>query len=167
MRTIPLTQGFVALVDDEDYDRVAAFKWSATKTKSNVYAVRKVQKPSGRTTSQLLHRFITGVTNTRVRVDHADHNGLNNQRDNLRPCVPGENGGNQKKTRGTSRYKGVSWDAGRRRWRAHITIRDELKFLGRYDDEREAALAYDAAARAAFGIFALCNFRLPEIAPLP
>ena len=108
MKTIALTQGFVALVDDEDFDRVSAFKWSATKTKTNVYAVRKVQTPLGRTTSQLLHRFIMEVTNPRVQVDHKDHNGLNNQRDNLRPGVCGENCGNRRKTRGASQFKGVS-----------------------------------------------------------
>jgi hypothetical protein len=65
MKTITLTQGFVALIDEADYDRVSAFKWSATKTK-NVYGVRKVRTASGRTTSQRLHRFIMGVTHPRI-----------------------------------------------------------------------------------------------------
>jgi len=123
-----------------------------------VYGVRKVKTPSGRTTSQLLHRFILGVTHSRVNIDHLDHHGLNNQRDNLRVCVRGENNGNQRKTRGTSKYKGVSWDSARRMWRAHITIHNKSRFLGRFDDERDAALAYDASARASFGEFALVNF---------
>ena len=162
MRTIALTQGFVALVDDDDYCRVSAFKWSATKTKSNVYAVRKVRTASGRSTSLLLHRFITGVTNPRIQVDHEDHDGLNCQRSNLRPCVRGENGGNQRKTRGASKLKGVSWDSSRGLWRAFITVHSTSKYLGRFHDERDAALVYDAAARAAFGEFALCNFPLQE-----
>ncbi len=160
MKTIALTQGFVALVDDEDYDRVSAFKWSATKTKTNVYAVRKVRTRSGRTTSQLLHRFIMGVTHPRIDVDHQDRRGLNCQRHNLRVCVRGENNANKPKTRGASLYKGVSWDSSRGLWRAYVTVHNTSKFLGRFQDERDAASAYDAAARAAFGEFANCNFPL-------
>jgi hypothetical protein len=162
MKTIALSQGFAAMVDDEDYERVSAFKWSATKTKNTVYGVRKVRTPAGQTTSQLLHRFIMGVTHPRINVDHEDHNGLNCQRNNLRVCVRGENDGNRRKSRGASQYKGVSWDSFRRLWRASITIHHMSKHLGRFQDEREAALAYDAAARAAFGNFALCNFPLQE-----
>jgi hypothetical protein len=162
MRAIALTQGFLALVDDEDYERASAFKWTATKTKTNVYAVRKVRTPSGRTTSQLLHRFLMGVTHPRIDVDHEDHNGLNCQRSNLRLCVRGENDGNRRKSRGASQFKGVSWDGARELWRACITIHNTSKFLGRFHDERDAALAYDAAARGAFGVFANCNFPLQE-----
>ena len=162
MKTIALTQGFVALVDDADFERASAFKWSASKTKTTVYGIRKVLTPTGRTKSQLLHRFIVGVTNPRINVDHEDHNGLNCQRYNLRPCVRGENNGNQRKTHGTSEFKGVSWDASRGLWRACITIHNASKYLGRFHDERDAALVYDAAARAAFGEFAFCNFPLQE-----
>lgn len=165
MKTIALTQDFVALVDDEDYVRASAFKWSACKTKTTVYGIRKVRTPSGGTTSQLLHRFIMGVTHPRIDVDHKDHNGLNCQRSNLRLCARGENDGNRKKSHGSSQYKGVCWDASRRLWRACITVHSTSKFLGRFPDERDAALAYDAAARAAFGEFALCNFPCRNSAP--
>ena len=62
MKNIPLTQGFVAIVDDADYGRVSAHKWCATRAKTKVYGTRKVRTPEGRTTSQLLHRFVMGVT---------------------------------------------------------------------------------------------------------
>jgi hypothetical protein len=161
MKTIPLTQGFVALVDDADFDRVSAYKWSATKAKTNVYGVRKVRKQTGRTTSQLLHRFILGVTDREIDVDHEDHNGLNCQRSNLRKCVRGENDGNRRKTRGASQFKGVSRDSGRGLWRACIRI-EKTVHLGYFTDEVEAALAYDTAARIRFGVFAKCNFPLQE-----
>jgi|ERR1700722_8522202 len=122
-------------------------------TPSNVYAVGKVRTPSGRTTSQLLHRLILGVTHPKIDVDHEGHNGLNCQRSNLRSCLRGENDGNRRKSRGASN-RGL--------WRAHITIHKTLKFVGRFRDEREAAVASDAAARAAFGEFANCNFPLPK-----
>lgn len=161
MRTVPLTQGFVAQIDDADYERVCQFKWSATRTTSNVYAIRKVPKPGGRTTSQLLHRFILGVTDRKIDVDHKDHNGLNNQRYNLRRTVRGEHDGNRRKTHGSSQYKGVSWDRSKDKWRACIRIEKTIH-LGYFADEKEAALAYDSAARTRFGVMANCNFPLQE-----
>jgi hypothetical protein len=141
MKTIGLTQGYEALVDDADYDRVSAYKWCASKCKTTVYGIRKVKTPD-----------------PGVDVDHQDHDGLNCQRHNLRKCVRGENDGNRRKRSGASRYKGVSWDSSRGLWRACIMIRKKSKFLGRYADERDAAIVYDAAARENFGIFANCNF---------
>jgi len=161
MKNIPLTQGFVALVDDADYDRVSAHKWSATKTKSTVYGIRKVKTCVGRSTSQLLHRFIMSVTDPEIHVDHEDHNGLNCQRHNLRKCVRGENDGNRRKTRGSSQYRGVSWSKNKGTWRACITI-ERTVHLGYFTDEVQAALTYDVAARSRFGAFANCNFALQE-----
>ena len=162
MKTIPLSQGLVAKVDDDDFDRVAMNKWSATRHRKIVYAQRKIRNPSGRSTSLLLHRFIMNVVNPKIFVDHADHDGLNCQKSNLRLCVHGENDGNRRKKNGTSRYKGVSWDSNRSLWRAQITIRGKVRYLGRFDSEEDAATLYDAAARSAFGEFALCNFPLQE-----
>lgn len=99
-----------------------------------------------------------GVTAPEIDVDHEDHNGLNCQRRNLRKCVRGENNGNRAKTRGSSQYKGVAWDSDRKQWRALIVIHGRAKHLGRFHVERDAALAYDAAARENFGEFARCNF---------
>ncbi len=161
MKTILLTQGFVALVDDGDYDRVSAHKWSATRANNTVYGVRKIKTANGRTTSQLLHRFVLGVNDPEIHVDHEDHDGLNCQRSNLRKCVRGENDGNRSKARGSSKYRGVSWSTGKRKWRACITI-EKTVHLGYFVNERDAALAYDEAARTRFGIFANCNFRLQE-----
>ncbi|MGO8793533.1 MAG: hypothetical protein ACLQLC_01820 [Candidatus Sulfotelmatobacter sp.] len=161
MKTIPLTQGFVALVDDTDYERVSAYKWSATKVKNTVYGIRKIRTTEGRTTSQLLHRFITGVTDPSIDVDHKDHSGLNNQRHNLRKTVRGEHDGNRRKTHGSSQYKGVSWSKDKGKWRACIRI-EKTVHLGYFSDEVEAALAYDTAARIRFGVMANCNFALQE-----
>jgi len=161
MKSIPLSQGFVALIDDAEYERVSAFKWSATKVKNTMYGIRNIRTTEGRTTSQLLHRFIMGVTDPAIEVDHEDHNGLNNQRSNLRRTVRGEHDGNRKKTRGSSEYKGVSWSKDKGRWRACITI-GKTVHLGYFTDERGAALAYDTAARRRFGVFAKCNFPLQE-----
>jgi len=162
MKAVPLSQGLAASVDDADYDRVSAYKWSATKVKNTVYGIRKIRTAEGRTTSQLLHRFILGVTDPEIHVDHDDHNGLNCQRSNLRKCVRGENDGNRTKTRGSSHCKGVSWSKDKSKWRACITIDVRTVHLGYFADEVKAAQAYDDAARIRFGVFAKCNFPLQE-----
>ncbi len=157
MKEIQLSKGYVALVDDEDFERVAQYKWSASLTKTNVYGIRKIRKEDGNTTSQMLHRFIMGVSDLSKDVDHEDHNGLNCQRYNLRTGSRTQNNGNQLKTRGSSKYKGVSWDKERKLWRSWLR-----GCLGRFHSEVEAAFAYDRAAREYFGEFALCNFPLPQ-----
>jgi len=106
----------------------------------------------------MLHRFIMGVTDPHIDVDHRNHNGLDCQRENLRRCVRGENTGNLRKYRGSSQYKGVSWDKRDKRWRAVVRVHGVTKHLGRFTEEADAARAYDAAARAAFGEFCYANF---------
>lgn len=92
-------------------------------------------------------------------VDHRDHNGLNNTRDNLRVATRSQNHRNRQKLPGnaTSDYKGVSWDKARGRWTAHIKIGGKAKNLGRFEEELTAARVYDAAALRLFGSFALLN----------
>jgi hypothetical protein len=100
-----------------------------------------------------MHTLLTGWP----IIDHANHNGLDNQRHNLRPGV----GRNQRNARpwtvSTSRYKGVSWFAQTERWRAQIRVGGKKTHLGYFHDEVAAARAYDDAARAAFGEFAVLN----------
>jgi hypothetical protein len=159
MKTIPLTKGYVALVSDEDFERVNAYKWCAKVDPHTVYAIRSLRLEDGKRTTIKMHRFIAGVTNPQIDVDHKDHNGLNNQRENLRVCTRAQNHGNRKKTRGTATFKGVTWD--REKWLAGIRINRKRQYLGRFTDEIDAAMAYDDAARQLFGPFALTNF--PEV----
>jgi HNH endonuclease len=111
MKEIPLTRGYVAIVDDEDYERVMAIgRWQFKQGVSTIYA-RHGCSVEGKDFQILLHRFIMDVTDRRVKVDHRDHNGLNNQKSNLRVCTHQQNSMNARKAktgRGTSRYKGVS-----------------------------------------------------------
>lgn len=93
--------------------------------------------------------------------DHRDHDGLNNQRSNLRPG----RGVNQRNARpqlgGTSQYKGVCWYTplrGQGRWKAQIRATGMSRHLGYFLSEVDAAHAYDTAARAAFGEYAVVNF---------
>ena len=115
MKTIELTQGYIALVDDADFDRVSAHKWYANvdRRRGKVYAYRKTHGPHDKRKSIYLHRVLLGVSDPKVRVDHDDGNGLNNQRYNLRPCTNGQNNMNQQKRSdgfraGTRAFAGTS-----------------------------------------------------------
>jgi AP2 domain len=164
MKTIQLTQGFVAFVDDADFERVSAFNWYVKRDRNrNLYAHANLPREKGHIRRTIrMHRFIMAVTNSAVKVDREDHDGLNNQRYNLRSCTHTQNQQNQRKHRGLSKYKGVSWHKRAGKWEAGIGIAGKRKHLGVFASEVDAALAYDRAARECFGEFACTNF-VPKI----
>jgi len=151
----PKAAGRVALVDDSDYELVSAYRWCAVENSWNprlvlTYAVTHVSKRSA-----FMHRLITGYT----RVDHADNDGLNNQRWNLREATAGQNLANARlRSDNTSGYKGVCWAKDKSRWSAQICADGRTRHLGYYATAEDAARAYDAAALAIWGEFAHPNF---------
>ena len=153
---IPLTQGYVAVIDDEDLPRVlAAGSWCALVRPHTVYAMRKATRPDGGQTTTRLHNFLTGWP----FVDHRDGDGLNNRRANLRRADAQTNQRNRRKLAATtSPYKGVHWSAHRRIWVAQIKVDQRGIHLGHFADPADAARAYDAAALEYFGPFARLNF---------
>jgi hypothetical protein len=156
MKEISLTQGKVALVDDEDFETVSRHRWATLKTRNTCYAMRK----SG-PKFILMHREILGLQpGDGVKSDHWDGNGLNNQRVNLRRCTSLQNSRNQRVRVGTkhSRFKGVSWKPDLQKcWIALITINKRTTYLGYFHTEEAAALAYNFAAQRHFGEFARLN----------
>lgn len=95
--------------------------------------------------------------------DHEDGNRLNNTRSNLRKCTSQQNNANRSGKQGTSRYKGVSMDSSRNKWISSIQINNKTKHIGRFDDEIEAAKAYDKESFAYYGEFAKLNFPKPKM----
>jgi len=102
-----------------------------------------------------MHNFIL----QRKGIDHINLNGLDNRLENLRVVTRSANGQNCSSKGGTSQYKGVCWDRKYKKWKAEITIDRRNKFLGYFDIEPEAAVAYDAAALECHGELAYLNFR--------
>jgi hypothetical protein len=162
-RAIQLTQGFVALVDDADFEALSRWHWSVKEADGRWYAVRGTCR--GPRNSPVkhqikMHRQILGVDDPSVLIDHRNGNGLDNQRGNLRIATNAQNGYNARKRHGTttSKYKGVTWDTARGKWTASIMVSRRRYALGRFENEEDAARAYDDAAQRWFGEFSRLNF---------
>lgn len=168
MKEIKLTQGKVALVDDSDYEWLSKHKWFC----QHGYAARNVRLNGARSTKRM-HQLIMNPPLGMV-VDHIDQNKLNNQRSNLRLCVPRQNFRNKSKQANgnTSKYKGVhvvtrykqfpnyTWQ--RSYYKAKITPdrnNTPITKLFPYTPEGElaAAIQYNEWAKEYFGEFACLN----------
>lgn len=150
MKEIPLTQGYTAQVDDEDYEYLSQFTWCI----GQGYAVRH---SSAKLSCARMHRVILGAPKN-MQVDHIDRNPLNNQRSNLRLCTASQNSCNAKSGRQkqSSNYRGVSVHKGK--FRAQVTINRKVTHVGVFDCEEDAARAYDVVAKKHYGEFAILNF---------
>jgi AP2 domain. len=165
MKEIPLTQGFIALVDDEDYEALAIHKWYAHIDGRMTAAARR-DKGAGRRLV-LMHRVIMGDP-VGFDIDHRRHRPvservIDNRRGNLRIATRRLNNANSRKgTRRTSSiFKGVSWSKFANRWVAYIKDQGVKIHLGHFKAEGYAALSYDLRAVQLWGDNALTNFPVP------
>jgi len=160
MKEIKLTQGQIALVDDEDFEYLSQWKWYASKQNdSSFIAVRNARKAEyidGVRYRIFMSRVIMNTPIDLV-VDHRDHNPLNNQKYNLRNCSYSQNSQNMKLNYEGLYYKGVAWHKASRKWQAHIQVNGKLTHLGSFENEENAALVYNTAAVKHFGEFAYLN----------
>jgi hypothetical protein len=161
MKTIALTQGKVALVDDEDYERILAEgKWYAHKNGKTWYAERKITRPDGTQQGERMH---WSVLNTKSRLDHKDGNGLNCQKNNLRLASYPQNGMNQSRhSNNKSGVHGVFWNTKKNRWQAQIKAAGKKRHLGYFDLLDEAAAARRDAELKYFGEFSTTLSRTVE-----
>lgn len=140
MKTIPLTKGYSATVDDCDFELLNQWKWQVVCTDTKRYAGRN-PGGGGRSKYVSMHRLLLNAPKG-MEVDHLDGDGLNNRRSNLRLCTHAENLCNVGPPRNnTSGIKGVSWYKRVRKWRVRITHLGKDIFAGYFSDRDDAARA--------------------------
>jgi len=157
MKEIPLTRGYVTMVDDEDYEFLMQWKWYALVGKQgDVYAMRSSHRINGKRVAVLMHRVLTNALDKKL-VDHQDGNSLNNQKYNLRLCTSAENQRNRgSQINNTTGFCGVVRRG--KGFLAQIQLNRVKMHLGMHHTAEDAARAYDAAATKLHGEFARLNF---------
>jgi len=145
--------GYAAIIDIDDYWLVNQYRWRVKLDKSRNPAY--VHSGAAYGPRIILHQLITGLKG----VDHIDRSGFNNRRKNLRPATTSQNKRNSESYRNSSsQYKGVHWNKSCKKWHAQIVHEGKNHYLGVFDSEIAAAMAYDEAARRLHGDFARPNF---------
>lgn len=149
-KTIELTQGKYAIVDDEDYEYLNRFDWYYNAN----YAIRSV-RINRKKKAVLMHRVILNTPEGMLS-DHINHDTLDNRKINLRICTRAQNGMNSYKSKhNKSGFKGVH--KFRDKYRAQITFNKKVKTLGFFETTIEAAQIYNKAALKYHGEFAQLN----------
>jgi hypothetical protein len=136
MQTLKLTQGKVAVVDDDDIALLPKRKWYAVKDTRTFYAHAKINGKS-----VPLHRLIMNPSKGMV-VDHIDGDGLNNRRNNLRIVSQKENASNRTRVNKNNKVgvSGVSYKEQNKKWVAQATNDGKRKHIG-YANSTEEAIA--------------------------
>lgn len=162
MKTIELTKGKRAIVDDADYERLSQYSWFFNPTGTG-YAQRSARKSETGPRTVLLHRVVMNAS-PGYQIDHINRNTLDNRKENLRLCTQAQNMSNSTNGRlSSSGFRGVSYDSRKTKnpWRATVGKRH----VGMYKTAEEAARAYDEAAIKHYGEFANTNFRHGQPGP--
>ena len=140
---IELTKGYVAIVDEPDYELISSYKWTASVKPHTVYAYRK---ENGKT--RYMHMDIMKYAFP-YECDHIDGNGLNNSRNNLRIVSHRTNSQNMHPRKRTILHPpGIVYFKNRSRpWQARILVDGVRYSLGRFKTQDEAYAAYCNATK--------------------
>lgn len=164
MKEIELTKGKVVLVSDEDYEYLSQFTWYAMEKKGRFYVSRQefIEDENGEKKLKriYMHREVaerSGIDTSQF-IDHKDRNGLNNQRDNLRPATNKQNQENASlNVTNTSGYRGVTWSKQRQRWVAHLKYNGKTISLGRFKNKEDAARAREEGEKKYYTHSEVCS----------
>jgi hypothetical protein len=135
---IPLTNGKVALIDSDDYEKLNTSLWCITKNHQIEYATRG----SGNGTCETMHRAIMGIPEKGLMIDHINGNGLDNRKCNLRVVTNRVNCANHHHKQRSSKYPGISWNKRTEKWNAQVQISGKHIHLGTFSNEEAAYRAY-------------------------
>jgi len=127
---------------------------------SPFYIARQQVNPSTKKyTLIFMHREIIEIGDGLV-ADHINNNTVENRKANLRPATQAQNIRNRRKFAGfsKSKYKGVYWKPHMNKWVAQIGIDKKVIYLGSFKKQKDAAKAYEKAAKKYHGEFASLNF---------
>ncbi len=161
MKLIPLTSSkhpkTFTMVDDEDFAFLNQWKWKVATTGCKKYAA-KSNSFGGKDWCTYIHRVLLFATQG-VEVDHINGDSLDNRKRNLRLCTRSQNVANTTKMRGprSSKYRGVSWNKKGKMFLAQLYVGGKHVFRGLFEDEIDAAMAYNAVALQYHGKFAKPN----------
>lgn len=168
MKKIKIGADVFAMVDDDDFERASEYSWFVAKTtskqtKQHCMSYRKTD--DGEAVRQTLHHFVLNIEpNLSVCVLHKNRNGLDCRKANLkvvdRANMPRDTYMHppKPKKRG-SKFKGVYKikSAGKNKWIAKIAVKGKMEYLGRFDNEEHAAIAYNKGALKIYGKKAYMN----------
>lgn len=141
-------------ISTKDLDRAKEIKgaWYVKWSKSaQSFYVAGWRKSPNRHGEVKLHRWVLGVNDPKIVVDHVDKNTLNNTRKNINKVSIAENGQNRKiQSNNCSGETGVGWKKSSNKWQARIKVNGELKHLGYFSDFSDAVKAREDAERIYF-----------------
>ncbi|MEI6297499.1 MAG: HNH endonuclease [bacterium] len=158
MAEIYLKSGHVVLIDDNMIDRVSYFNWNIKKDEKSFYVHANIFIKNKYSTITI-HRLIMGEPN--AIIDHKNGNRLDNRMVNLRISTFSQNSMNRRMSIGSSKYKGVAYCKQKKKFVAYISYHKNRIHLGTFDNEINAAIAYNNAAIRIFGEFACLNIIPP------
>lgn len=161
MKKIELTRGYYVIVDDEDFEWLNQWKWTACVKKWGIIGFRHFRENGKQHTVQM-HREILkhhGFNIEDLQIDHINHNTLDNRKEQLRIATPQENSRNTRIHKNNkSGFKGVSWSKSNKKWVTFLRVNKKSKYIGQFDNKIQAAIAYNKACKKIYGEFSHLNY---------
>ena len=128
------------LVDETDFEIISAFPgpWRVRKHRNTFYAQTDIRDANGKQKTVQMHRVILNPP-ADLQVDHKNHNGLDNRRENIRIVTNGENGRNRiGNIEFQSDVNGVSWNSRDKTWRVRIWVNGRVEYSACFQDQAAA-----------------------------